>query len=59
MEYKGFTGSKNKENESLYYGKIEGIDDLISYESETKEGLKLAFIEAVDDYIETLEELKK
>ena len=59
LEYKGYKGNLNKENECLYYGKIEGINDLVTYEGLTEFECRVAFISAVNDYIETLKELKK
>jgi len=58
-EYKGFKGSWNyNKHECFYYGKIEGISDLIMYESGT-DNFQETFKEAVDDYIETRNELNK
>lgn len=36
--------------DEVFYGKIEGVDDLVSFEGRTVEELKQAFIEAVEDY---------
>lgn len=41
--------------DDIYYGKIENVDDLVSYISETKEDIMKYFIEAVNDYIEYCE----
>lgn len=41
--------------DNIYYGKIENVDDLVSYVSETKEDIMKSFVEAVDDYIEYCE----
>lgn len=57
MHYKDYYGSVHfDENEQIFYGKIESIRASVSYESETEEGLKKAFEEAVDDYLELLRE---
>lgn len=45
--------------DKVYYGKISGIDDLVSFEGDTPEKLETAFREAVDDYVETCQELHK
>lgn len=59
MKYRGLTGTTNyNENNDVFYGKIAEIDDLVLYESDTKEGLEESFREAVDDYMETLKELR-
>ncbi len=60
MKYKSFSGSVEVSIEdSIIFGKIECINDLITYEAETIPALELAFQEAVDDYIETCELLGK
>lgn len=53
MIYKDYIGSVhyNMEDE-IFYGKIEGINDLISYEGSSVNELKSAFEEAVEDYLE-------
>lgn len=43
--------------DTIFYGKIIGIDDLVSYEAQSLEELKSAFNKAVDDYIEEKEDL--
>ena len=39
----------------MFYGKLLGVRALVSFESDTARGLKTAFEEAVDDYLETCE----
>ncbi|HEX8462357.1 MAG TPA: type II toxin-antitoxin system HicB family antitoxin [Segetibacter sp.] len=60
LEYKGYnaTVSFNAE-EDFFYGKVLGINDLVSFEGETAKELKQAFYEAVDDYLETCEAVGK
>lgn len=45
--------------DEVFYGKIIGINDLVSFEGTTVAQLKKAFREAVDDYLETCAELGK
>jgi predicted HicB family RNase H-like nuclease len=45
--------------DEVFYGKIIGINDLVSFEGTTVKELKIAFEEAVEDYLETCRELKK
>jgi predicted HicB family RNase H-like nuclease len=53
MIYKGYIGSVHYNTEDeIFYGKIEGINDLISYEGSSVSELKAAFEEAVEDYLE-------
>jgi predicted HicB family RNase H-like nuclease len=39
--------------DEVFYGKIIGINDLVSFEGTTVKELKIAFEEAVEDYLET------
>ncbi len=50
--YKNFIGSVHYAAEDeVFYGKIEGIDDLVSFEGDSVQSLKKSFTEAVDDYL--------
>jgi predicted HicB family RNase H-like nuclease len=56
MHHKGYYGSVHFDEEDLiFHGKIEFIRALVSYEATTARGLRKAFIEAVDDYLELCE----
>ncbi|ELB2927340.1 type II toxin-antitoxin system HicB family antitoxin [Vibrio alginolyticus] len=60
LTYKGFYGSVSHSiEEEIIHGKIECINDLITYEAESIKELKAAFQEAVDDYLETCELIGK
>ncbi|SDA94684.1 hypothetical protein SAMN03080617_03942 [Algoriphagus alkaliphilus] len=60
LEYKNFIGSVSYSAEDkVFHGKIEGIDDLVTFEGATVADLKTAFAEAVEDYIETCTEIGK
>ena len=53
MEYKGYFGSVHYNDEdALFYGKVEFIRSLISYEGHDVLSLKAGFHEAVDDYLD-------
>jgi len=57
MEYKGYYSSpKYSAEDNVFWGKLEGISDSISFEGTTVNELQTAFIEAVDDYIYTCEQ---
>lgn len=57
MEYKGYFGSVNYNDEDeIFYGKVEYIRSLISYEGYDVPSLKANFHSAVDDYLELCEE---
>lgn len=45
--------------DEVFYGKIIGINDLISFEGSSVSELKEAFKEAIEDYIETCKDLGK
>ena len=52
LQYKDFIGSVNfSANDQIYYGKIEGISDLVTFEGNTVQTLTLDFHQAVEDYI--------
>ncbi len=54
MEYKGFYGSiEASVEDGCLFGKLEFIDPLVNYEGETVQEIKVAFHEAVDDYIKS------
>lgn len=51
MRYKGYTTTMQFSNDDgVYYGVIEGIDNSVSFESNTAEEFEATFHEAVDDY---------
>lgn len=51
--YKDYVGSvRYSADDEVFYGKIEGIDDLVTFEGESVPQLKEAFHEAVHDYVE-------
>lgn len=50
FEYKGcHTVIAYDAEDRVYHGKIEGIQDLVNFESDTEEDIETAFREAVDD----------
>jgi predicted HicB family RNase H-like nuclease len=57
MEYKGYLGSVNYDDEDkIFYGKVEYIRSLISYEGDSVESLRDSFCEGVDDYLNLAKE---
>ncbi|MEY5068445.1 MAG: hypothetical protein RLZ47_307 [Bacteroidota bacterium] len=57
LVYKRFTGSVHfSADDSVFFGKIEGINDLITFEGSTVNELTSAFHESVDEYIKFCEE---
>ncbi len=56
MEYKGYFGSvEYSDADETLHGRLEFIRDLVSYEGDDAKGLKAAFREAVDDYLDLCE----
>jgi predicted HicB family RNase H-like nuclease len=52
LTYKDYIGSVSfAAEDEIFYGKIEHINDLITFESDNAHGLKRAFEEAVDEYV--------
>ncbi len=52
MEYKGYFGSMEySENDHVFFGKVQGIRSLISYDGATVDELENAFHDAVDDFL--------
>ena len=53
LRYKDFIGSVHfSAEDDCFFGKIEGIDDLVTFEGRDVGELKRAFREAADDYID-------
>lgn len=60
LQYKGYFASVQfSAMDEVFFGKILGINDLVSFEGTTVKELKDAFEEAVEDYLETCKKLKK
>ncbi len=60
LKYKEFIGSVHfNGDDEIFYGKIEGINDLISFEGKSVKELLSSFKEAVDDYINLCKSNKK
>lgn len=58
MNYKSYAARiEYSEDDECFIGHIAGISDVIGFHGETVKGLKKAFKEAVDDYLETCKKL--
>ena len=58
LQYKGyFARVEFSVEDRLLYGKIEGIRDLVNFESESIEDIEQEFRNAVDDYLALCKEL--
>jgi predicted HicB family RNase H-like nuclease len=57
LEYKGYTGSiEYSKEDDLIYGKVLGIQGLVSFEGKTGKELELDFVEAIDEYLSVCKE---
>lgn len=60
LTYRNYHGSVEVDTEdNILHGSIQFINDLVTYEASDVVGLKLAFQEAVDDYLATCAEVGK
>ena len=60
LNYKGYVGSVCfSEEDEVFWGKILGISDSISYEGDSVESLITDFHNAVDEYLEICDEYNK
>ena len=60
LEYKGyFTKIEFDADAALLHGKIEGINDLVTFESKDSSQIESEFHAAVDDYLEFCREVGK
>lgn len=60
LQYKDFIGSVHfSVEDGVFFGKIEGVNDLITFEGTTVNEIEKAFTEAVDDYISLCEKINK
>ena len=58
--YKDFIGSVHFSTEDeTFFGKIEGINDLVSFEGKTVSEIKKSFYQAVDDYIDLCKKINR
>lgn len=60
LEYKGYHARIEFDYEShVLFGKIDGIQDLVTFESDSGNSIALEFQKAVDDYLAFCEEVGK
>ncbi len=60
LTYKDFIGSVHfSAEDKVFHGRIEGINDLVTFEGQSVDELITAFHEAVDDYIALCKEAGK
>lgn len=58
MNYKGYAARlEYSEEDGLFVGHIAGIRDVVGFHGSSVEELRAAFVEAVDDYLDTCTKL--
>lgn len=60
IKHDHFTGEYEfVEDENIWFGTLVGIRDLVTFESDTEEGIKPAFMEMIEEYKELCKEVGK
>jgi predicted HicB family RNase H-like nuclease len=60
MTYEGYAARiEYSDEDGCFVGHIAGINDIVGFHGESVAKLRAAFKEAVDDYLETCEKLKR
>ncbi len=60
LQYKDFIGSVHfSSDDAVFFGKIEGINDMVTFEGRTVDEIKKSFKEAVEDYLEICKQTGK
>ena len=60
MKYRGYAAFiEYSADDGCFVGHIAGINDIVGFHGESVEELRAAFVEAVDDYLETCEVLDR
>ena len=60
MAYKGYTARIDfDDRENILVGRLLGIQDVIGFHADNTAELRLAFMDAVDDYLEACEKIGK
>jgi predicted HicB family RNase H-like nuclease len=59
LKYKGFIGSVHfSTNDSVFFGKVEGVNDLLTFEGQSVDELVNAFHYIIDEHIKDCEKEK-
>ncbi len=60
LQYKDYYATVHYSSaDEVFYGKVIGINDLVSFEGNSVKELKAAFKDAVNDYLQTCSEINK
>lgn len=60
IQYKSYSAAIHfSAEDEVFYGKVIGLNDLVSFEGSTVKELKKAFKEAIEDYLDTCKRIGK
>lgn len=60
LKYKEFLGTVNFDSkDNVFYGRVEGINSMVTFEGKSVDELRLAFETGVDDYVRICESQNK
>jgi len=60
LEHRGYVGSVEfNADDKVFFGKILGIKDLVTFEGESVSELEQSFHDMIEDYLQTCKKLKK
>ncbi|HQS01793.1 MAG: antitoxin HicB [Halothiobacillus sp. 24-54-40] len=60
MTYNGYTARVEfDDRDNLFVGRLLGVSDVVGFHADTVNDLRAAFIEAVDDYLDTCAKIGK
>ena len=60
MTYKGYAGRvEYDDDDGVFFGRVAGLRDGVGFHADTVDGLRQAFREAVDDYLDTCARIGK
>lgn len=60
MEYKGYIGQVSFDDEAdIFHGEVINTRDVITFQGQSVEGLRLAFHESIDEYLQWCKERNK
>ncbi len=60
IQYKSYSAAIHfSAEDDVFYGKVIGLNDLVSFEGSTVKELKKAFKEAIEDYLDTCKRIGK
>lgn len=62
LKYLDYTGSyqvEEREGKTLYYGSVDDLVDVVTFQAESLEELEVAFEESIEDYLDSCFQFKR